>query len=589
MTSKQPEVCDVPDIIVDPSTTPNVTYKRGRFFGKGGFAKCYEITDIRTNEVYAGKVIPKKLLLKHNAREKVVQEINIHKSLKHPNVVGFSGFFENSGNVYIILELCKRRSMMELQRRRKKLTEPEARFYLHQVLLGVHYLHERNIIHRDLKLGNLFLNDNLQVKLGDFGLATIVEFKGERKKTLCGTPNYIAPEVLNKVGHSFEVDVWSIGCILYTLLVGRPPFETTSLKETYQRIRNCEYSLSKAALSPEAVNLIRRMLQSEPKARPTVKQLLDDPFFTSGYMPKELPTTCLSVEPRFDPAILAKHNQSAVSIKHPASYIPAVGTASRRPLTQVNQIDHRGDHIEAQSQPVGPTVMENSFKHMLMIKEQLTNLLDKPNLVKPNNSFLGEAEDPAAQALFWISTWVDYTDKYGFGYQLCDDSVAVAYNDGTKLILLANETDLQYIERDGQEHYHKMLSYPASLSKKMKLLDYFRRYMVEHLVKAGGRRLSKESDSMARMPYLCHWFRSRNCVIMFLTNGTLQINFSNHNKLIICPLMEAVTHITCDNIPHTYRFSTIEREGCSSVLHKGLETALVKVKAMIATTQPTNA
>jgi polo-like kinase 1 len=72
--------------------------------------------------------------------------------------------------------------MMELQRRRKKLTEPEARYYMHQLLLGVQYLHERNIIHRDLKLGNLFLNDNLQVKLGDFGLATIVEFKGERKK-----------------------------------------------------------------------------------------------------------------------------------------------------------------------------------------------------------------------------------------------------------------------------------------------------------------------------------------------------------------------------------------------------------------------
>jgi polo-like kinase 1 len=101
-------------------------------------------------------------------------------------------------------------------------------------------------------------------------------------RTLCGTPNYIAPEVLNKVGHSFEVDVWSIGCILYTLLVGRPPFETTSLKETYQRIRNCEYSLSKAALSLEASNLIRRMLQTDPKARPSVKQLLADPFFTAG-------------------------------------------------------------------------------------------------------------------------------------------------------------------------------------------------------------------------------------------------------------------------------------------------------------------
>jgi len=118
---------------------------------------------------------------------------------------------------------------------------------------------------------------------------------------------------------------------------------------------------------------------------------------------------------------------------------------------------------------------------------------------------------------------VDYTDKYGFGYQLSDESVAVAFNDGTKLIMLANEADLQYIERDGNENYHKATSYPASLSKKMKLLDYFRRYMVEHLVRAGGRRVSKEADSMARMPYLCHWFRSRNCVIMFLTNGTLQV------------------------------------------------------------------
>jgi len=101
-------------------------------------------------------------------------------------------------------------------------------------------------------------------------------------RTLCGTPNYIAPEVLNKVGHSFEVDVWSIGCILYTLLIGRPPFETSSLKETYQRIRNCEYSLSKANLSLEANNLIRRMLQSDPLKRPSVKQLLADPFFTCG-------------------------------------------------------------------------------------------------------------------------------------------------------------------------------------------------------------------------------------------------------------------------------------------------------------------
>ena len=81
----------------------------------------------------------------------------------------------------------------------------------------------------------------MRVKIGDFGLATQIQFDGERKRTLCGTPNYIAPEILTKAGHSTEVDIWSTGCIMYTLLVGKPPFETTSLKETYKRIKMCEY------------------------------------------------------------------------------------------------------------------------------------------------------------------------------------------------------------------------------------------------------------------------------------------------------------------------------------------------------------
>lgn len=100
----------------------------------------------------------------------------------------------------------------------------------------------------------------LQIKLGDFGLATTVGYDGERKRTLCGTPNYIAPEVLSKKGHSFEVDVWSIGCILYTLLVGKPPFETETLKDTYNRIKNNEYHIP-TRIGPLARKLIFRLLQ----------------------------------------------------------------------------------------------------------------------------------------------------------------------------------------------------------------------------------------------------------------------------------------------------------------------------------------
>lgn len=198
-------------------------------------------------------------MAKQNQREKMTQEIQIHQSLQHKNIVQFISFFEDVHNIYIVLELCRKRvnvsiavlrsispfsfpqSMMELHKRRKTITEPETRFYLKQILSGVRYLHEHRIIHRDLKLGNLFLNDDLHVKIGDFGLAAKIMHEGERKKTLCGTPNYIAPEILNKKGHSFEVDIWSIGCIMYTLLIGRPPFETNSLKETYSKIKKCDY------------------------------------------------------------------------------------------------------------------------------------------------------------------------------------------------------------------------------------------------------------------------------------------------------------------------------------------------------------
>uniref|UniRef100_A0A1B6H4A9 Protein kinase domain-containing protein n=1 Tax=Cuerna arida TaxID=1464854 RepID=A0A1B6H4A9_9HEMI len=242
--SSNPEEVPIPDVIIDHVSGKK--YIKGRFFGKGGFAKCYEITDESNSRVYAGKIVSKKMLAKNNQKEKMVQEIQIHKSLSHKNVVGFHSFFDDDNFVYIVLELCRKRSMMELHRRRKTLTEPEVRYFMKQILEGVLYLHERGIIHRDLKLGNLFINDDVEVKIGDFGLAAKIEYSGQRKKTLCGTPNYIAPEILNKKGHSFEVDVWSIGCIMFTLLVGKPPFETSTLKETYSRIKRCEYRLPSA-------------------------------------------------------------------------------------------------------------------------------------------------------------------------------------------------------------------------------------------------------------------------------------------------------------------------------------------------------
>jgi len=198
-------------------------YSKGRFLGKGGFARVYEFLNLDTKQISAGKVISKASLTKSRARQKLMSEIKIHRSLNHTNIVKFEHFFEDSENVYILLELCTNQTLSELIRRRKRLTELEVQCYTFQVISALKYLHGHRVIHRDIKLGNLFLSEKMEIKLGDFGLATKLEFDGERKRTICGTPNYIAPEILDgKFGHSYEVDLWSLGVLLFTLSVNKP-------------------------------------------------------------------------------------------------------------------------------------------------------------------------------------------------------------------------------------------------------------------------------------------------------------------------------------------------------------------------------
>nr|XP_032517866.1 serine/threonine-protein kinase polo isoform X3 [Danaus plexippus plexippus] len=564
MTSiKEDEKKEIPEIIHDPQT--NSTYQRLRFFGKGGFAKCYEIQDIATNQIYAGKIVSKKLMVKSSQKEKMSQEISIHRSLQHKHVVGFHSFFEDSLNIYIVLELCKRRSMMELHKRRKAITEPETRFYMHQILLGVQYLHSRRIIHRDLKLGNLFLDDDLHVKIGDFGLAAKIEYEGERKRTLCGTPNYIAPEILTRDGHSFEVDIWSLGCIMYTLMVGRPPFETSTLRDTYKRIKQCEYRIPSSLRKP-AISMIGLQLQAKPSQRPSVDKLLQHEFFSSGIMPAALPLSCLTTAPRTD-------------------QLEGV-TLHRRPLNEVNT---NADQIMAVDSPVkrGPGLEPRAVDptshrlNLILLRDQLATLLGG-KLKCRRDSLNDDMCDPSSQPLVWVGKWVDYSDKYGFGYQLCDESVGVMFNDTTKLIMLANGVNVHYINRQGQEQYMTMREYPQELDKKMKLLTYFRRYMTEHLMKAGASVPVRESDGLSRLPHLDRWFRTTLAVIMYLTNGTSQINFQDHTKIILCPLMQAVTYIDVEKNFRTFRFSTIEKHGCDKKLYANLTYALEKIKSVLA-------
>ncbi|XP_052245171.1 serine/threonine-protein kinase PLK1-like isoform X2 [Dreissena polymorpha] len=514
----------------------------------------------------------------------MTQEISIHREITYKHVVKFHSFFEDSDNVYILLELCRRRSLMELHKRRKAVTEPEARYFVRQVVLACQYLHGRNIIHRDLKLGNLFINDDMDIKVGDFGLATRVDYDGERKRTLCGTPNYIAPEVLGKKGHSFEVDVWSLGCILFTLLVGKPPFETSCLKDTYTRIKKNEYHVP-SRVSPCAKNLIQKLLRADPSERPGMDGLLEDEFFTSGYLPSRLPTSCLTMAPRFD--TLAKseslHRRPLLELNGTEkSTVPVLDPRAKdlkRPQSQEDLDLEKGggdnDQKRSSDEPVD-FYLNDLFAQLSAV------VAAKP--AERINICEEDAEDPASIPIYWVSKWVDYSDKYGLGYQLCDNSVGVLFNDSTRLILLANGDNVQYIERDSTEHFHTLKVFPDSLTKKVTLLKYFRNYMSEHLLKAGANITPRETDDMVRLPFLRTWFRTRSAIVLHLSNGTLQINFfQDHTKIILCPLMQAVTYIDEKRDFTIFKFSLIEKFGCSKELASRLRYARTMVERLMTT------
>lgn len=146
--------------------------------------------------------------------------------MRHPNIVEFHKAFTFKENTYVVLELCPNGSIQDMVRARKGISLPEIRRFVVQLCGAIKYMHARNVIHRDLKMGNLFLDHEMNVKIGDFGLAAILVSPGEyegsytkalsRRTTLCGTPNYIAPEILDKGkrGHDLKVDIWALGCIM---------------------------------------------------------------------------------------------------------------------------------------------------------------------------------------------------------------------------------------------------------------------------------------------------------------------------------------------------------------------------------------
>ncbi|TGZ81982.1 Pkinase-domain-containing protein [Ascodesmis nigricans] len=294
-------LCDTPPAVLQDRKGKN-EYNRGKQLGEGGFARCFLVQN-RDGTLFAAKTVAKASLVSQKMRTKFLGEIAVHKSMQHPNIVHFKECFEDTSNIYMILELCPNKSLMDMLRRRKRFTEPEVRYYLLQLLGALKYMHGKKVIHRDLKLGNIFLDRQMNIKIGDFGLAALLVDETERKMTICGTPNYIAPEVLfgqKGQGHSFEVDLWGVGVIMYAMLCGRPPFQSTDVNSIYERIKNSEFEWPEdLIISHQAKDLVGSLLNRDPQSRPSIDQIANHSFFISGYFPRSIPKEAMTAEPRW--------------------------------------------------------------------------------------------------------------------------------------------------------------------------------------------------------------------------------------------------------------------------------------------------
>ncbi|GAB0097204.1 Serine/threonine-protein kinase PLK4 [Sergentomyia squamirostris] len=251
--------------------------------GKGGFAHVFKALCLNTGIFVAIKMIDKKAMLERNMEARVRQEVIIHSQVKHSSILELYAFFEDDKCVYLVLELARHGELQRFLRSLgRTMSETEAAGVMKQVVAGLLYLHSHKIIHRDLSLSNLLLMDDRHVKIADFGLAIQLVVPDERHVTLCGTPNYMSPEVASRTAHGPPADVWSVGCMLYTLLVGHPPFSTSATTMTLNRVVTSPCQIPEY-LSSEAKDLLNRLLEKCPEERIPLEEIPEHPFMRKNH------------------------------------------------------------------------------------------------------------------------------------------------------------------------------------------------------------------------------------------------------------------------------------------------------------------
>ncbi|XP_061514939.1 MAP/microtubule affinity-regulating kinase 3 isoform X21 [Anopheles gambiae] len=261
-------------------------YKLLKTIGKGNFAKVKLAKHVPTNKEVAIKIIDK-TQLNPSSLQKLYREVRIMKMLDHPNIVKLFQVIETEKTLYLVMEYASGGEVFDYLVAHGKMKEKEARAKFRQIVSAVQYCHQKRIIHRDLKAENLLLDSEMNIKIADFGFSN--EFTpGSKLDTFCGSPPYAAPELFQ--GRKYdgpEVDVWSLGVILYTLVSGSLPFDGATLKELRERVLRGKYRIP-FYMSTDCEVLLKKFLVLNPSKRANLETIMKDKWMNMGYEDDEL-------------------------------------------------------------------------------------------------------------------------------------------------------------------------------------------------------------------------------------------------------------------------------------------------------------
>ena len=265
-------------------------YEIGRLIGQGTSAEVRLATEIKTRKAYAAKILDIRRVMTQGLEEQVKREIGILKTLRHGNVVALKEVLQSKKNIYIVMELINGGTLVDELRNapHKRFTEEVARRYFQQLILGLRYCHKQEVAHRDLKPVNILLDVSGVLKISDFGLSNLQPKDGGLLVTQCGTPHYVAPEVISGEPYNgFKADIWSVGIILYVMLTGCLPFDDDGLKAgifngLWFKIRRGEFYLPRF-VSADAQELLVRMIEVDPDNRCSIEYIIAHPWFQEGF------------------------------------------------------------------------------------------------------------------------------------------------------------------------------------------------------------------------------------------------------------------------------------------------------------------